>query len=127
MTDTWTAITTTGAPSAHSSYTAVWTGSKMIVWSGYNDSDFYNEGGQYDPESDTWTPMTTTGAPSARGGHTAVWTGSRMIVWGGRDSAAYSNDRWTVRPGDGHLDGDDDNGRAGRHASAIRPSGPGRR
>jgi N-acetylneuraminic acid mutarotase len=77
--DYWTPTTTTGAPSVRAYHTAVWTGSKMIVWGGTD----LNDGGQYDPVANTWTPTTTTGAPSARSSHTAVWTGSRMIVWGG--------------------------------------------
>jgi hypothetical protein len=32
--ETWTATSTTDAPSARSAHTAVWTGSKMIVWGG---------------------------------------------------------------------------------------------
>ena len=34
--DTWTATSTTNAPSARPGHTAVWTGSEMIVWGGYN-------------------------------------------------------------------------------------------
>jgi hypothetical protein len=91
----WTATTTTGAPSARAGHTAVWTGSRMIVWGGTGISagGFLNDGGQYDPVADTWMATTTTGAPSARVGHTAVWTGSRMIVWGGLgNSVPYLND-----------------------------------
>ena len=33
-TDSWTATSTTNAPSAPSLHTAVWTGSEMIVWGG---------------------------------------------------------------------------------------------
>ena len=33
-TDSWTATSTTNAPGARSSHTAVWTGSEMIVWGG---------------------------------------------------------------------------------------------
>jgi hypothetical protein len=32
--ETWTAISTTNAPAARASHTAVWTGSEMIVWGG---------------------------------------------------------------------------------------------
>ena len=37
-TDTWTPTSTTNAPGARSNHTAVWTGSEMIVWGGYNGS-----------------------------------------------------------------------------------------
>jgi N-acetylneuraminic acid mutarotase len=88
--DYWTATTTTGAPSVRDFHTAVWTGSRMIIWGGYNGAQV-NDGGQYDPVANTWTATTTTGAPSVRSSHTAAWTGSRMIVWGGY-AGAYLND-----------------------------------
>src|SRR5205823_13893722 len=34
-TDSWTATSTTNAPTARESHTAVWTGSKMIIWGGF--------------------------------------------------------------------------------------------
>lgn len=68
------------------SATAVWTGSRMIVWGGYDGSStYYNTGGVYDPDENEWTSVSTTGAPTARYFHTAVWTGNEMIVWGGTD------------------------------------------
>jgi len=86
-TNTWIATTTTGAPAARASHSAVWTGSNMIVWGGggWNTSR-YNSGYQYNPSADTWTAISTTGAPTPRGYHTAVWTGSKMIIWGGEES-----------------------------------------
>jgi N-acetylneuraminic acid mutarotase len=82
--DSWTATTTTNAPTARVSHTAVWTGSEMIVWGGSPDnSNYLNTGGKYNPSTDSWTATSTTNAPTARVSHTAVWTGSEMIVWGG--------------------------------------------
>jgi N-acetylneuraminic acid mutarotase len=78
--DSWTGTSTTGAPTARSHHTVVWTGSQMIVWGGYN-SGFFNTGGRYSPATDSWTA--TSNAPAAREDHTAVWTGSQMIIWGG--------------------------------------------
>ena len=83
--DTWTAITTTNAPSARNGHTVTWTGSEMIIWGGYNGAVF-NTGGKYNPSTDSWVATSTTNAPSARTGHTATWTGSEMIVWGGADA-----------------------------------------
>jgi N-acetylneuraminic acid mutarotase len=80
--DTWTATSTSNAPSARYGHTAVWTGTEMIVWGGYG-SNVLNTGGRYDPSTDSWTATSTANAPTARYGHTAVWTGSEMIVWGG--------------------------------------------
>ena len=89
-TDSWTATTTTNAPTARSGHTVVWTGSEMIIWGGEEYPTEFNTGGRYNPGTDSWTATSTTNAPTARSGHTAVWTGSEMIIWGGFDSS-YSN------------------------------------
>ncbi len=81
-TDTWTATSTTGAPTPRDGHTAVETGSRMVIWGG-SDPLETGTGGIYDPTTDTWTATSATGAPAPRRNHTAVWTGSRMIVWGG--------------------------------------------
>ncbi|MBI4833937.1 MAG: hypothetical protein HY811_03845 [Planctomycetes bacterium] len=85
--------TTTNAPTARANFSAVWTGSKMIVWGGQDSGGFKNNGGVYDPATNTWdtTKPTTTNAPSARGYHRAVWTGSKMIVWGGWNGSSDLN------------------------------------
>lgn len=44
--EVWKATTTTGAPTGRSRHTAVWTGSKMIVWGGDNGA-YLNTGGQW--------------------------------------------------------------------------------
>jgi len=84
--DTWTATTTTAAPSGRIHHTAVWTGSEMIIWGG-SDSGLgpsnVNSGARYHPTDDTWTTMSTTDAPLARTNFQAVWTGTEMIIWGG--------------------------------------------
>lgn len=86
-TNTWTAVTTSNAPSARARHTAVWTGDEMIVWSGCTNSANCLQGdaagGRYDPQTDTWTATSTAGSPEARQWHTAVWTGDTMIVWAG--------------------------------------------
>ena len=85
-TNSWSATSTSNAPTAREYHTAVWTGSEMIVWGGANDFyGFFNTGGRYNPRTNSWTAASTTNAPTARYGHTAVWTGSEMIVWGGID------------------------------------------
>jgi len=88
-TDSWTATSTTNAPDARWSHTAVWTGSEMIIWGGADATNPFNTGGRYNPGTDSWTATTTTNAPTARISHTAVWTGSEMIVWGGWDESTF--------------------------------------
>jgi N-acetylneuraminic acid mutarotase len=86
--DSWTATSTTNAPSARSGHKAVWTGSEMIVWGGVG-SNIFNTGGRYNPGTDSWTATSRTNAPTGRYDHTAVWTGSEMIVWGGNNGSEY--------------------------------------
>jgi N-acetylneuraminic acid mutarotase len=83
--DAWTAVSGTGAPAARTDHGAVWTGTEMIVWGGWNDPDQLGSGGRYSPTLDTWAPMSELAAPDPRSFLTAVWSGTEMIVWGGRD------------------------------------------
>jgi hypothetical protein len=118
----WTTITLENAPVSQVMHSAVWTGSKMIIWGGWKnyetpliigDRIYYgtdvNTGGVYDPRLDAWTTITTTGAPISRQQHTAIWTGSstqpgKMIIWGGwsggetLDGGIYDPilDTWTI-------------------------------
>src|SRR5947207_487008 len=100
--DTWTPTNLANAPLGRSLHTAVWTGSEMIVWGGYDGFDPFNTGGRYNTSNDSWTATTTINAPFAPVGHTAVWTGIQMIVWGGQGvgntGGRYSpnTDSWTV-------------------------------
>jgi N-acetylneuraminic acid mutarotase len=104
-TDSWTATSTTNAPAARVNHTAVWSGSEMIVWGGWDGASLFNTGGRYNPSTDSWTATSTSNAPEARDSHTAVWTGSEMIVWGGGANGDYVNtggrynpstDSWTA-------------------------------
>jgi hypothetical protein len=108
----WATPSTTDAPSGRIGYTAVWSGSEMIVWGGDNGTVTFGDGGRYNPTLDSWQPITTTNAPIARTWHTAIWTGSEMIVWGGSnhlgsvffaDGARYNpaTDTWTSLPASG--------------------------
>ncbi len=80
--DTWT--DTSVGPDGRIWYTAVWTGSEMIVWGGTNGGLDVATGWRYNPSTDTWAATSMTNAPEAREFHAAVWTGEEMIVWGGR-------------------------------------------
>src|SRR4030095_4990308 len=86
-TDSWTATNNTNAPTARALHTAVWSGSEMIIWGGYDGVTRGTTGGRYNPSTDSWVSTATGNAPIARSGHTAVWTGSEMIVWGGVDES----------------------------------------
>lgn len=110
LANSWTALSTAGAPAPRIRHTAVWTGSRMIVWGGMWGLPQMNTGGLYDPVANSWAPTSLTGAPEGRAWHTAVWAGRRMIVWGGAASHPYPEesklstgarydpvaDRWTA-------------------------------
>lgn len=83
LTDTWRPVTTTGAPSGRNHHTAVWAGTEMLIWGGYDVVTRTNTGGRYDPATDSWQATAISNAPSGRYDHSAVWTGSQMIIWGG--------------------------------------------
>ena len=89
--NSWAATSTTNAPPGRALHTAVWTGSQMIVWGGFDVITISNAGGRYTPATNSWTATTTTNGPTARAGHTAVWTGNEMVVWGGFDDSGNSN------------------------------------
>jgi hypothetical protein len=105
--DTWTATTLINVPDARTYHTAVWTGTEMIVWGGFDSAGHaLDTGGRYDPITDSWTATTMASVSTAREMHTAIWTGTEMIVWGGVDEFFYplntggrydpSSDSWTA-------------------------------
>ena len=89
--DSWQTLPALNCPAARTGHTAIWTGTQMIVWGGYNVSDLYlNTGGIYRTAGNSWYPMSTISAPSGREGHTAVLSDSfEMIVWGGENNSVY--------------------------------------
>ncbi len=97
-TDSWIATSTINAPQGRFGHAAVWTGSEMIVWGGY-DGTYLNTGARYNPSTDSWTATSAANAPTARAVRTAVWTGSEMIVWGGFDGSAWLNTGGRYNPG----------------------------
>jgi hypothetical protein len=84
-TDTWTPTSTANAPTGRGYHTAVWTGSEMIVWGGFDGHRYLTIGGRYNPSTDSWRATSGINAPDGRADDTAVWTGGEMIVWGGLD------------------------------------------
>ena len=126
--DTWSSTPALNAPSARLNHAAVWTGTEMIVWGGWNSSSAFNTGGilapalaagnhsfavrAYDAElnvdptpasytwqiGDFWLPTSTTNAPEPRQDQAAVWTGSEMIIWGGNNDTIYFDNGGRYNP-----------------------------
>jgi len=117
VTNSWNQTSISGAPIERYGHTAIWTGTKMLVWGGkiLGSNSFTKTGGLYNPASFTWSSLSSSnesGAPTPRWQHTAVWTGTEMIVWGGLEDdggtktnsgARYnpSTDTWNALPTDG--------------------------
>ncbi|MEI6342554.1 MAG: hypothetical protein WCR07_11380, partial [Verrucomicrobiota bacterium] len=98
----WTAGATLNAPTARYLHTAVWDGSRMLVWGGLITAGTpTSTGAWYDATTDAWTTVSTVGAPAARSEHTAVWTGSQMVVWGGQASLGPLGTGGRYTPGAG--------------------------
>jgi hypothetical protein len=89
--DSWSP--TSNAIDARSHPTAVWTGSEMIIWGGWDCEDYsaYSTGGKYIPSTDSMVAISTDDVPSARYYNAAVWTGEEMIIWGGFNFQSYLN------------------------------------
>ncbi|HEV8200098.1 MAG TPA: MopE-related protein [Candidatus Polarisedimenticolia bacterium] len=82
-TGVWTFLSNVNAPSPRYGMAAAWTGSRMLIYGGYNGQADLNTGGRYNPASDSWTPTSTGTVPEARRAPPVIWTGTQMIVWGG--------------------------------------------
>jgi N-acetylneuraminic acid mutarotase len=65
-TDSWADTSLANAPTGRDFQTAVWTGSEMIVWGGYDGNGTVNTGGRYHPDTDSWAATSNTNAPTAR-------------------------------------------------------------
>ena len=71
-------------PQARDRHVAIWTGKRMVIWGGFNNSaNEIQAGASYNINTDTWQMISSTNQPSARINPTAVWTGNEMIIWGG--------------------------------------------
>jgi N-acetylneuraminic acid mutarotase len=87
-TDTWSPMSSRGAPSPRFAFPSVWTGTELVVW-----------GAAYDPVADAWRPLSSVGAPAMLGnGVAAFWTGSEVLFFDGQYGGRYdpARDRWSA-------------------------------
>jgi hypothetical protein len=111
VTNYWDSISTVNAPTARMQHTAVWDGTRMIIWGGRtsnNNGTFTarNDGAIWRPsgtEKNEWTTISSP-AIAARYNHTAVWSGTEMMVWGGQSNsttelntgARWNGSNWSI-------------------------------
>lgn len=88
----WKAMPSQLSPEPRYQHTAVWTGSRMIIWggTGYSPTGYrqLTTGGVFDLDEMKWSATNTTASPFPRAGHSAVWTGSHMLIFGGKNPVA---------------------------------------
>ncbi len=113
--NSWTPISTVGAPVARDEINFIWTGTVGILWGGWNNSSLAS-GGIYDPVANSWSAMNTVNQPTVRNRHRSVWTGSEVFVWGG-----MINSSGTTVVNDGKLYNPATNGWRNISASPLQP------
>lgn len=98
-TNGWGAMSTTFAPAGRAEAVSVWTGTEVIVWSGFNYANGMSDGGRYNVVNDQWQPMTLENAPEQRDGPlAAVWDGTEMLIFGGGGWTQCYYDMFAYRP-----------------------------
>lgn len=94
--DSWMPVATRRAPSARAFHSAIWTGSRLLVWGGATSCipdpnaplasgicSFTSTGGLFDPRNGNWRDTSVLNAPDGRFYPSTVWTGDEVIIWGG--------------------------------------------
>lgn len=100
--DTWSPLSEQGAPQARAGHQAVWTGQKMIVFSGGgvgSQGNLTATGGLYDPAQNSWLPLQTE-LLIERVGHKMLWNGEELLVVGGRSNRlkSYFGETYAFHP-----------------------------
>lgn len=92
LTNNWTALPITKAPSARGQHTALWTGTEMVIYGGFQSGGIeYNvEASRYVPSTGWDDQMQQPVTFPGRIYHSMVYdaTTTRVIVFGGRDGAS---------------------------------------
>ncbi|MBW2453019.1 MAG: hypothetical protein JRI68_00835 [Deltaproteobacteria bacterium] len=101
----WTALSQVGEPSARGMHSAVWDGTRLMVFGGWNATNYLANG--FKLEGNTWAAFNGDG-PSMRREHVAVYVedASRMIVWGGRDDVGLLATGAVYDPGNNSWEAD---------------------
>jgi hypothetical protein len=86
-----------GPLAGRTGHAAVWTGTHLLVWGGWDGHAVFADGAAYHPDDDTWRLLAP--APlSPRARPAASWTGTELLVWGGWDGATALGDGAAYEP-----------------------------
>ncbi len=84
--DSWTTMSLVGAPAPRTGHVAVWTGTEMIIWGGFDGTTYFRDGAAYNPTNNTWRPLNLKGVPEGRLDVPAAWTPEGLMLFGGQVS-----------------------------------------
>jgi N-acetylneuraminic acid mutarotase len=86
--DTWTAMSTTNAPSPRSGMVALAMRGKMFIWGGTDgttnslgEQNYFHDGGIFDPETNTWTSISKEGSPPTYNGWSGLWAEEQGLAY----------------------------------------------
>ena len=96
--NTWSAMTTAGAPAGRRGAYGFWTGSRVLIYGGVDRNGAPSAAvNLYDPVNNTWSAATTQNAPSSRTEPVVGWSGSLLLLYGGRPGGSgASNTTYTL-------------------------------
>jgi|GEM_PF-5177194 len=93
--DSWSVMSTTGAPSARFESAGIVSGGKLLIFGGRGhlsiDTIYAEGGGVYDLLSDTWTSYSPLSCPTARTGYDWFVANDRAYIIGGTATVAASS------------------------------------
>jgi hypothetical protein len=90
---TWTRMKQAGAPSARRAALGVWTGTRVLIWGGFDrDGDPQDHAYLYDPVSDAWNTVPGANEPDPSLYPATGWSGTHLFAMGGLESGVSSSD-----------------------------------
>jgi hypothetical protein len=86
--DTWTAMSTTNAPSPRFGVLALAMRGRMFVWGGtdgttnsFGEQSYFRDGGIFDPETNTWTSISKDDSPILTADNGLLWAEEQGLVY----------------------------------------------
>jgi N-acetylneuraminic acid mutarotase len=93
VTRIWTKMKQAGAPSARRAALGIWTGTRVLIWGGYDRAGNPEDHAYlYDPAADAWTPVPPGNEPDPTLYPASAWSGTQLYVFGGIEGGFASND-----------------------------------
>lgn len=103
VTDAWTPLSTSGAPTDRCRHAWAWLPGlqQMVVWGGTDQTKDHTDGFLYDPVNDSWSAISAQGAPSGRARYAFAASDNCLFVWGGAtivDNTSSTGGVWCGAP-----------------------------